>query len=626
LTIADVSVAELRIVDAEGHPAASTWVSFFPLEGAETGRRPIGVSLDYRGGAAGQRVILSPGRYRLIVQSTWDGPGPEAIHLDGVPVAPGAPLDIPHGRTRIDIEIPSLEEVSGRVVDSRGAGVAEATLHFFAGDPAKYSGFARTDAGGHFHYAVPVLPVTAVPDHEEHDLAFEPEAATFDAQGREVVFVAHPSAARQLRGRIVAAQDGAPLQGVVVEVRPQAIEPVAGSEPWHEMLAETWRRTTSRSDGTFTLACPQRASFGLVARAEGRFADEVLRDLTAEACEREVTIEMERGARVTLRVEDGRGGPLAGLLLRIAGQSVRTDAAGRVVLEGLRAGEHAIEHVAGGSVEGRELVLLPRSRRARGSDPVRFDIGSDDDDLEIELRAVRGGALCLEITDPAGSPLPVAKLEVYRGDEAQPISIRSVGWIDERASPERLCTKRLAPGRYRLRATSRFFVPAWWSGEEEAALARAVTVEAGRTTDLGTMIARPAGTVRVTLADGDAPGAPFVDSQTAIRFELCPAGDTESAPVCGGERSSDAEASPPVWILFPVERVHPWRSEPRVRALGAVPAGRFWIRACVGEIPCDPAEAPLYLTGTAVEVEPGEAVETSASIGDRAAGAPDGLK
>lgn len=226
-----------------------------------------------------------------------------------------------------------------------------------------------------------------------------------------------------------------------------------------------------------------------------------------------------------------------------------------------------------------------------------------------------GGTLCLEVTDPSGSPLPVAELGAYGGDEDRPASLRSVSWLEERTNPERLCSRPLAPGPYRVLASSPFFVPTWWPGEEDAALARPVTVEAGRRVELGTLIAVPAGTVLVTLGDGVGSGEPPIDPQTPIRFELCPATATdepETAPRCDAETHDASEPEPPAWSAHPAERTTPWRSERRVRSLGRVPAGHWWLRACLGEIPCDPAETPVYRTRTTIDVEPGERVETTA--------------
>jgi protocatechuate 3,4-dioxygenase beta subunit len=267
-----------------------------------------------------------------------------------------------------------------------------------------------TGADGGYELCVPPDPLDLAVRAE----GYAPEWASAQAKKRlRRDFEVSPEAT--LTGRVIAAEDGAPIAGALVQV--------GGGE------------ALSGEDGSFRLAGLFPGKQALLARAPGRRLPDPIEVQLGVADAAEVVVPLERAARLRGAVVDLAGAPVPGAVVggfaegRGAGpiEDAVTDAGGRFVLDGLAPGT---------------LELAVRGHVVR--EPEVVTIGEKDQ--EVTVRVARGATLAGVVVREGR---PVADARVY----ARP---PNDGWApDTRSGPDgRFRLAGLAPGTYLVGAES----------------------------------------------------------------------------------------------------------------------------------------------------------------------------
>jgi 5-hydroxyisourate hydrolase-like protein (transthyretin family) len=403
-----------RVLDSRGEPVVGAHVAWFPI------RSPESALLDETNGvepvAAGEVRTDAEGRFRVSTAKpleVWvrvSSPGAPSVDLLG-------PFDTADESTDLDVEVPAVERISGRVMDPSGKPIGGARV--------------RVSSGSEDEGVLEHADTTSVADGRfTLDAPDGATSSTVRAAGY---------AAAQISGRTpkdfasVVLRRGGAAEGRLVDVAGKAVPHaivVANDSVAVETDASGLFRFEALPEGVATFA--SRAGDALLARREG------------------VRIRPDRPARVDLAlapssgisglvVDDKTRRPIAGARIaasrptewagrpgREAG-SARSDSRGRFRVSGLLSAEYVVGASRAGYVPSRVSgVAGPGSR------------GS----ISIALR--RAGAVTGRVTLESGSPVAGARVRVVPGHSWHAMVARASG------APERAVFSG-RDGTFRLR-------------------------------------------------------------------------------------------------------------------------------------------------------------------------------
>lgn len=266
-------------------------------------------------------------------------------------------------RRRLTLLLPPAGTLCGRIVDVRGAPVADAEVVLLQQDDVRIGEVAgRTDRDGAFSIGHVAGPRYVAARHA----AFAPAAPVFahvpEAGEVRVRLVLH-EARGHLEGRVVAALDGRPVEGALLLFGTDREQPFAGgsSQAFPPLPALV------RSDAEGRFRTPPLAPGPIAVRVQGSgfgtFSGptEVVAGRTGD-----LLVRLEPGAVVRGVVRDANGAPAAGVLVHagprrgFGSRSTHTLGDGSFRLADLPAGAVPLGAVAGdGSKASTELQLAP---------------------------------------------------------------------------------------------------------------------------------------------------------------------------------------------------------------------------------------------------------------------------
>jgi protocatechuate 3,4-dioxygenase beta subunit len=433
------------VVDDEGRAVAGADVRIdqdAPEVPIRFGVRPEGLAAHTASRANGAfRIDVLPRRaYMLHVARTGYAPASLVVEK----LAPAAT------KSGLRIVLSRGRSANGRVVEKKtSAPVAGAELRLMsssraavprwarggddAAEEAAFTAVSSSDGSYRFEHLPPGkfdLSVTAsgyAPQRVPGLEVSAAQAATFGLVSLE-------------RGAIVEGEvvdrGGQPLAGATVFVHPPGAAGARGDAVLRfASEAEETRQGVSGADGSFTVrGLTPGATAEVTVRREGFVTQTVTHVELPPAAP--LRIVLEPSARVSGRVVDDRGEPIAGatvtvrapdaaLPVGLEGRLVETDVAGTFVLLDLAAGPIAISAMA---------------RNHLSSEPLLLDLGARADVQDVELTLRRGATIEGVVLTSSGQPATAARVTLNSG-----------------ITPERMLEREIAgsartdgEGRYRL--------------------------------------------------------------------------------------------------------------------------------------------------------------------------------
>ncbi|AKF07045.1 Hypothetical protein DB32_004194 [Sandaracinus amylolyticus] len=294
------------------------------------------------------------------------------------------------GRERVRVVLPAPgPRIEGRTVDERGREVASVQVRLESMAPGESAPrVVFSDERGRFAIDdAPPGPWRVSADHADYAQGDPVDVDAIDGELRVVV-----RAGANVRGRIVDAMSGEAIEGASIVIERADGPPLA-------------RDTRSDGEGSFVIPRAVPATYAATVSAPGFAAwrGELAVSAT-RAGEIELdAIELMPGARLEGEVVDALGAVVRGASVSVDGdpaRSVRTDAHGRFVLDGLGEGSLVIlaAHPAAGEVTH---TIQVRAMRDPGAILMRLPQRFDPDDAASE-RAIRRG-VAIEVDDAEGA-------------------------------------------------------------------------------------------------------------------------------------------------------------------------------------------------------------------------------
>ncbi|HEX6202470.1 MAG TPA: carboxypeptidase-like regulatory domain-containing protein, partial [Thermoanaerobaculia bacterium] len=411
-----------RVVDAEGRPLAGVEIRRFErdalygrlaLPGADEAA-PLTTAED-------GRFVIADLAAGAVVDLMFDAPGYTQETVSGVTAPPERPLTV---------ELTATAIVAGRVVDGFGDGLAGITVQAMP-DEAGPGGrrrfdarvaFARTDDDGRFE-------IENVPPGAVRLAASGGGFRPGEASGIELAPGERRDGVRielqrggTLVGRVLA-PDGQPLPNALVQVSANLL----------------WGGIEGRTDGDGRYRLPGLPEGVLQVRAEHSDFVATIREITAGEGEIQLDLQLGAGHRVSGRVVDAGGAPIAGARVMLGGQMVRgllrpatTRADGSFELDGVAPGLWQLSAAKEGWVQAEE--------------PLRLEI--DGPVAGVELRLTAGAAVVGHVR---GVDLAeIGRLRVAAGAEDRaPGGDTRIGTVDYEGGYR---VDGLTPGRWRVMA------------------------------------------------------------------------------------------------------------------------------------------------------------------------------
>jgi protocatechuate 3,4-dioxygenase beta subunit len=236
----------------------------------------------------------------------------------------------PGGSAQVDIQFKSDTVIRGRVIRN-GQPVANARVDFFPRQ-GKTQTAANTTSDGNGQYELSGLedgPYNVqVVDMER----MAPFSTTYEVHGSGSFDIDVRTAS--LRGRVVDASSGQPIDGAQIDIKPKSSEGFFGT-----------RGAVTDTNGAFVVDAVARGSYQITADKQG-YGNGV-KEITVGETTEELEFKLSPGAGVTLKVVDGRDGRMLSANIRV------TDAQGRDV------GGDSGFRFGGGSAEPIKLSLAP---------------------------------------------------------------------------------------------------------------------------------------------------------------------------------------------------------------------------------------------------------------------------
>ncbi len=471
LKLEDGTWLALSVTDPDGRPLAGVAASIAPNPEAHSGRVMI------RLGGADRGVT------ERIAEATSDRDG--KVLLRGVrPGAMKLRLALPgYVERSVDVEVPPqgvdagaqvLEPgitVLGRVVDERGAGIADAEIRAGSMIGAFGPAVTTSDASGAF----------AVADRPREGETYL-VAQRGDNQRSESVRVALPpqgivelviKGRKTLTGRVVDEATAVPVVGALVSAsRTMKMQSGGGGMTFAFMVSDSTDEVESDGEGRFRIeGVAAGGEYTLNASARGyRALEQQVKVPEAEA-PRPLTVLLKPGLAVHGVVLEPSGGPAAGVVVesspaarqggiafRAQTQTARSADDGSFTIVGLEPGQFELRATAADGATAREVAEAGREE-------------------PVELRLEGAGAIEGRVVTDDGSPLQAASVSGFSGDfnQIDPVKVDSSGAFS---------MPRVTPGQYQVSAEAE----GWAQARAQA------VVEAGRTASV-TLTLKRGGTV-----------------------------------------------------------------------------------------------------------------------------------
>ncbi len=609
-TIPKVGEVEVSVEDRLGHPIEFGSLHAMPISSAEGGAMnsySSAISTDGR-----VRFWLKQGRYQVDYSSLSGAAGYGEIisaSVNGLQVE--IPIIIDVADDPIAMTIVALEPtvLHGRIVDSEGNGIGMARITGLSPNPDnRRIGSTQSSENGEFDFSVKSLPVRLVPSHSKRNLEFEPSSILVESNEHgEVLFLARESD-QMLRGQIVDARSGHPVIGAGVSVRPDCTmvrlkpEDQPAKRPFHASADEA---------GYFTARCPTVCPFEISASSKDHLQRMVR--FPAGKCDNDLVLQLQRGTVITGTVFDLKDQAVQDLPLKLGNKVSRTDAEGKYRFVGVGIGEYRISIVSRLADARHEGLALMHVRQEVPDQigPVLVPVLENGEQIDVDLRAVPGGSLCISTTDEQGKTVPLRTIMVYPKDGGLPLAERSESLSEERQDPGRLCLDGVLPGKRLVYATGLNFVPAWWPGEMERRFAEVVSIKANKHTEVGKMVVQRAGSVKLLVGESQNNYLKHPSIQLCRIIE----GSAEQLRI--EEQASEVvvERKADLWEQHPSDWFVPAKRKKSVRADGEdqaifgvlrfVPIGQWNVRICDASTECKDPEA-IWQTVEPVRVVEGE--------------------
>ena len=570
----------LRAEDLNGHPIPHLRFAIVPLEYISPEHRSaVFVLTDHRGVA--ETKVLTGIRYRIDFSEEWIG-DIESLTFNGIVSAKPLVVTIPENPSTLHVVFSQTYRVTGTIRTTADSALQDVSLDLLGTARGDCYDCYPVEPDGAFALVTRTLPITIRPSDTDERWLFDPEHITVTEENQRdgLLFVA-------------SLREGERLQGRVEELG-------AGTPVAHASLMATWscgssvsvRRLVADSAGEFELPCIEGCTFRIEVESIGPYRRRLVTK-TVASCDDELVLQVSRGGRLFGQVTDQWHDPIPDLAIRaLAGtqrHATQTDEHGAYEFIGLPPGSYALTvNDYDSPVEHRQLVLVAEN----GGVPTAV-VGEELVDTRLDLRAIEGATVCLTIVDPEQQPLKFRTLHVFLHDREAHVDLQRARMG---IAQEKLCSRTLAPGHYLVRAGKLTgpFIPVWWPGEEDRDLATTVEVIAGKDVEIGPMMVRPVGVIRVSLADEG------------------PAPDPERVRVWLQEFAEDAEISE--WRMLEPDHIFTIDS---ALHLTPIPVGRWHIRVCAEESckttelwqTTDPVQVRIDQTAKATLGRPGDRTE-----------------
>ena len=454
---------------------AGTWVAFSVQD--PEGRALAGVAADLvpNPDARGPRMVIRMGGSDRrvtdrVAQGATDREG-RAL-LEGVPTgAMKLHLTLSGYVSRtVDVEVPQqgvdagalvMEPgvtVLGRVVDERGAGIADAEVRAGSMLGAYGPAVASSDAAGAF--AVPDRPregeTYLVAERGENERS-EPMRVALPPLGPVELVI---KGRRELTGRVVDETTAAPVTGAMVSAeRTTRMQSGGGGMAFAFIMSDSSGDAETDGEGRFRLPGLAAGEYTVTARAASYRPLEQQVKVPENEAPRPVTLLLKPGLTIRGTVLDPTGRPAPGVVVKASPaarsgrgiafseslETARSGDDGAFTLAGLEPGQYELSASAEDGATAREVV----------------ESGAEE---PVELRLEGGGAISGRVVSEDGSPVPGASVAGFGGSDVQlePVPVDGSGAFT---------MPKVAPGQYRV----------WASAEGWAQAQGQAVVESGRT-------------------------------------------------------------------------------------------------------------------------------------------------
>ncbi|MFL5347186.1 MAG: carboxypeptidase regulatory-like domain-containing protein [Hyalangium sp.] len=339
---ADFTLEETGTVEGVVRPATGSLpadlltVMTFPIGGMRFRIGGADLSQTQVDAAGNFRMMLPPGRYSLhVVPKERDRGVPRAREMNSVQVEAGKTA---HVELTWEDEQPSADTIQGVVLEPDGTPSPNTFVTVSADVGRGPRNMAETDGEGHFSVALPPNPTPNAPTGSLKVRASN-GGRSGEVQGvkpgeREVVVKLQPAAS--VRGRVVRASGGAPVQGFTLSVELQRYGPFM-------LGGSSWEFPGDR----FELPDVPTEPLNLVVRtADGARGEATASPASGATAEVEISVKSAAGVRGRL-VDATTKAPITEALVMVEGENPRTlddevAADGHFALQGLSPGEHTL--------------------------------------------------------------------------------------------------------------------------------------------------------------------------------------------------------------------------------------------------------------------------------------------
>ncbi|MCU0292783.1 MAG: carboxypeptidase regulatory-like domain-containing protein [Thermoanaerobaculaceae bacterium] len=408
LTFSTGTTLALEVQTPDAAPLAAVTVEVFardagegpyvrrPSPGDLRFQEPAGVATSDAEGKA-SLAALAPGKAWVLLR--LPGYVPRVLEAE----IPAAGLDLGPQTLQPGIEI------TGRVVDEAGKGLADATIH--AGTMAGIGGFegGRSDAEGRF----------TIPDQpRDGELVLLARLKGFTMTAEKVSLppegevVLRMRRARVLTGTVVDAETRAPVKDAVV-IAMRILERVSGGGAGMQYSTQGAANGRTDDSGEFRLEGLEPQEHSLTVRAQGYQAFSQQVRLPAEGELQPLTIAIKKGLELRGRVVDTSGQPIPGAQVNASSTDVdissrvrtgsyggaRSGPDGTFLIQGLAAGKHEVRARTEDGASGRAVaeagaqdVLLRLERPGTVQGRVRAPEGAEVGSLKVRLYGEGGGS------------------------------------------------------------------------------------------------------------------------------------------------------------------------------------------------------------------------------------------
>lgn len=467
LTFESGTTLDVQVADADSRPLAGSAVGVYARDREEQSwvRRPSAFDLGRQEAAA---TVTADGEGRARAVALPAGKVWVLLRMPGfVPRVLEADIP-PEG---IDLGVQTLEpavDVTGRVVNEAGKGLADAEVRIITVAGMGGSAVVRSDADGRF---------VLVDQPRSGELNLDAGVKGYVMAGPVKVALPPPGEvvlrmrqARTLTGRVVDAESQSPISDASVSAGTTMERPTGSGG----MIMASGRSARGRTDerGEFRLEDLEPATLTLTATAQGYQRQSQQVEMPQEGDPAPVLVALRKGLDLRGRVLDASGQPAAGI--QVTASAAETDMSTRMMRSGglARSGPDGAFSI-GGLGSGKHEVS------AQGQDGESAQTLAEPGGPEVVLRLELAGSVQGRVKGPDGVKVAGLRVRMY-----------GRGMYDARTDESgAFSVEKVAPGTLHLMV----------EGHAIADGALEVKVEPGRTTTVEVVLERTgsvAGTVR----------------------------------------------------------------------------------------------------------------------------------